>query len=67
MPLRRVGAALGIPPHPIGGGRPSFIVEWAVSTKVNTPIIESFHVLVQPQLAGASLHGLAMTPGQEIR
>ena len=61
------GSALGIPPYPVAGGRPSFIVEWTATTKVNAPIIEILHVLVQPQLTASSLHGTLRIPGQEIR
>ena len=61
------GSALGIPPYPVAGGRPSFIVEWTATNRVNKPIIEALHVLVQPELTASSLHGISIIPGQEIR
>ena len=59
--------ALPIPAYPFSGGRPCFIVEWVATTKVNKPIIENLHTVVQGELDGASLHSLSITPGQEIR
>jgi len=60
-------SSLGIPAYPTDGGRPSFIVEWSASTKVNMPIIENLHIVVQGELVGVSLHGISITPGQRIR
>ena len=58
---------LPVSPYPQDGGRPFFIVEWSASAKVNTPIIENARVFVQGGINGSSLHGLSITPGQQIR
>ena len=60
-------STLGIPAYPLSGGRPSFVVEWTAMTKVNTPIIENLHIVIQSELTGASIHAFSITPGQEIR
>ena len=60
-------STLPVPPYPQDGGRPFFIVEWSASAKVNTPIIENARVFVQGDINGSSLHGLSITPGQQIR
>ena len=60
-------STLSVPPYPQDGGRPFFIVEWSASAKVNTPIIENARVFVQGGIDGSSLHGLSITPGQQIR
>ena len=56
-----------VSPYPQDGGRPFFIVEWSAPAKVNTPIIENARVFVQGDLNGSSLHGLSITPGQQIQ
>jgi hypothetical protein len=61
------GSTLGVPPYPVSGGRPSFIVDWSASAKVNTPIIENARVFAQFEFSGLSYHGLAFTPGQPIQ
>ena len=61
------GTTLPIPPYRNVDGRPSFIVEWSASKRVNTPLIENARVFVQIELGGSSLHGLSITPGQQIR
>ena len=61
------GTTLPVSPYPQDGGRPFFIVEWSASAKVNTPIIENARVFVQGDINGSSLHGLSITPGQQIR
>ncbi len=61
------GTTLPVLPYPQDGGRPFFIVEWSASAKVNTPIIENARVFVQGDINGSSLHGLSITPGQQIR
>ena len=41
------GSTLGVPPWPIEGGRPLFLVEWESDKKVNIPAIGAAHLLIR--------------------